>query len=114
MIEWNLLIEELKVKLSPDENPLEEVTYAQIENYFVDRLSPKKNKGTVLFDGFPYSEAQLNSFVSKIGLPTFIIHLKVGQEQLTKRFKLKLETEELDEDNQNKLQDALTKGKQND
>jgi hypothetical protein len=63
-------LEELKAKLSSEENQIEEVTYPMIENHFAEKLNPKnnKNKNTIIFDGFPPSvENNLQKFIKRIG-----------------------------------------------
>lgn len=73
-----------------------------VENHFADRLNPLKNtskRPLIVFDGFPYSEENLHKFITKLGLPQFVLSIQVSKEHLIKRFKIKLEQEELDEEN---------------
>jgi len=89
LIEWEPTIAMLKEKLGTEAEALDEVSFEQVKNYFSSKL--KNYKGTILFDGFPYSNEQAQEFIDYIGVPEFIINLSISKESLCARFKLKFE-----------------------
>ncbi|EGR28678.1 hypothetical protein IMG5_170620 [Ichthyophthirius multifiliis] len=110
LVEWESTFEMLKTKLGGDEGPLEEVNFQQVENYFVERL--KGNKDKTLFDGWPsvYNLQQLQSFLKKVGLPTFFIDLNMEKSNYIKRYRLKNQMDieaELQEEEIQKMDEIL-------
>eukprot|EP00825_Cyclidium_porcatum_P024772 TRINITY_DN2712_c0_g1_i1.p1 TRINITY_DN2712_c0_g1~~TRINITY_DN2712_c0_g1_i1.p1 ORF type:complete len:1021 (-),score=266.12 TRINITY_DN2712_c0_g1_i1:130-3192(-) len=112
LIEWEATNTVIKEKYSTPEEPIEEVTYNLVEKYLVDKLDPNKATNTFILDGFPYSNEQLQTLLKKVGLPSFIINLKLDKEHLVKRYRLKEQQEvegEVDEETSNKIDGFLAK-----
>lgn len=115
VIDWQPYLDDLKTKLSTEENPIEEVTYPMAENHFADRLDPAKNnlskRPLLVFDGFysAWTEEQLQKFINRLGLPQFVLSIQVSKDNLVKRTKIKKEAEELDEEALNLVQETLDK-----
>jgi len=85
LIEWEPTISMLKEKLGTPEEPLDEVPYTKVVEYFRDRINAANSQETLLFDGFPYDLKQLNDWVTRVAPPTFIVHLSVEKDALTRR-----------------------------
>jgi len=73
LVEWEATLAQLKEKLGTEDAPLETVSFQQVQDHFRARLEPAKCRGKVLFDGFPFSVAELKSFLAAVGAPTSFI-----------------------------------------
>jgi len=61
-------------------------------DYFRKKFA-KPSDQTFIFDGFPYDLNQAKIFIGSVGLPSFVIYMKLPKEALIARFRSKNEIE---------------------
>lgn len=91
LIDWEETQTKLKEKLGGENGPLEELPFIEIINHFNGYFNAIRGKNGVVFDGFPFTEKELELWLEKVGQPTGIIELKVSKEGLIRGHKRKNE-----------------------
>jgi len=112
LVNYEQTIELLKVKLSTEDNQVEEVPFPEIIKHFKAEIDSRDRSHNILFEGWPYEKEQLEAFVKEVGAPTYVFWLDATEENLAKRIAIENKVDEIDESDREKINEELTKTKQ--
>jgi len=112
LVDYNATVELLKVKLSTEDNPVEDVPFPEIVKHFKTEIESKDRSHNILFEGWPYEKDQLEAFVKGVGAPTYVFWLDATEENLAKRFAIENKVDQIDEADQEKINEEIGKTKQ--
>jgi adenylate kinase family enzyme len=112
VIDYNAVNELLKVRLSTEDNQVEEVPFPELVKYFKEEIASRDRSHNILFDGWPFEKEQLTAFLRSVGAPNYVFWLDATDETLGKRYMAANQAEAVDEGEQEKINEELAKTKQ--
>ena len=113
VINFPKLQEELIKLYSTEENPLEELPFDKLIEYFEGKIKRNNDRSeNILFDGWVYDKDQLAKFIDKVGAPNYVFWLDATEEVLGERWKVANKAEQVDEGEVEKINEEVGKTKQ--
>lgn len=112
VVDYNATTELLKVRLSTEENQVEEVPFPELVKYFKEEIATRPHTQNILFDNWPFEKDQLAQFIKSVGTPNYVFYLNANEEILGKRYMIENKAEQVDEGDQEKINEELGKAKQ--
>jgi len=112
VIDYNAVNELLKVRLSTEDNQVEEVPFPELVKYFKEEIASRDRSHNILFDGWPFEKEQLTAFLKSVGAPNYVFWLDATDETLGKRYMAENKVDAVEEADQEKINEELAKTKQ--